>query len=203
MADPRPEDVKVAEAQAAWERETRRTAELVQRRGDEEILAGERTRAYDAWVIERESDGEPVSAAERSAKRRALELDTIEESLAQLDRLVAGQPARIKAATARLEAARWSRFLTDDRPLQASARELLARALETPPKKWPREILPELQAVAILVERARRDHADLHVSRPWPENIVPLPALAASVPALMKFFVETHFAMNGLNRRKP
>jgi hypothetical protein len=187
-----------SEPQAAVLRELSRADGWRQKRRDTLAAASAAGLAWDAWCL----DHPEAEEGEREAQRKALKLERFEDDVAQFDRLIAGQAARIESARKRLDEANWSYFLAEEKPLQARGRELLAEALRVSPVEW-RKLLPELQLIAILIARGRQDVAYLNRPSQMPENLIGLPGYFESVPQLMRFFsLMPHKLMNGLARRQ-
>jgi len=186
------------EPQAAVLRELSRADGWRQQRRNVLAAAGAARLAFDTWTL----DHPEATEAERERQRRALKMDRFQEDVEQLDRMIAGQAARIEAARKRVDEANWSYFISEEKPLQARGRELLAEALTTPPTQW-KKILPELQLIAILIERGRQDVAYLQRTSQMPENNIGLPGFYESVPQLMRFFsLMSGRVMNGLAKRQ-
>jgi len=190
-ADPR------TEPQAAKLRELVRTEGWRTQRRDLLDAWGDARTAFDTWTL----DHPGATEAEREAQRRALQLDRFEEDLVQLDRLIASQATRIAAAQGRLDDANWDYMVAEHKKLHPRGCELMAEALRTPPTEW-KKILPELQLIAILIERNRADVVYLNRASQLPENLIGLPGFYESVPQLMRFFsLMSGKVMNGLAKR--
>jgi hypothetical protein len=161
---------------------------------------GEAIKAHDDWMHDHPDADEEAREAQRAALGEEMESAAVD--IAYSDRQLAGQQARIDAATKRVDEANWDYSVAEHKKLHPRGCELMAEALRTPPTEWKR-ILPELQLIAILIERNRADVAYLNRPSQLPENLMGLPGYYESVPQLMRFFsLMSGKLMNGLAKRQ-
>jgi len=186
---PRAAKLREMDGRKHWEQKIR----------DRLATRSEAIKAHDDWMLAHSDADEEALAAQARALKEALE--SAAADIAHFDRLLATQQSRIDAATNKVDDTNWAHMLAEHKKLHPRGRELMAEALRTPPTEW-KKLLPELQLIAILIERNRADVAYLNRPSALPENLIGLPGFYESVPQLMRFFsLMSGRVMNGLAKR--